>query len=356
MRITGIKAPLVLLGLALLLLAASAPAGACSRLLWNDNDQAVLLGRTMDWYETNPTDLWAFPPGIERNGKVGPNSLAWTSRYASLAASSYGICTVDGINEKGLGVTPLWLGETDYGKRDPAVPGMSWSYSTQFFLDNFASVAEAVAYVRSTPFQFVSGPVGSKGKSFKCHLALADASGDSAIIEWIAGKPRVYHGREYTVATNSPTYAKQLADLRRYRVFGGTLALPGGVTSEERFVRGARFLDGLPRPGEPRQAMYMLLSVIRTISPPFGTQDRFRPKLDVTRWLSISDLSHLVYYFQFTTSPSLIWVGLGGLDLKPGAPVLKLDLIKRPDRVGDVSAQFKPSEPMVFAGAGAGAE
>ncbi|HEY5206095.1 MAG TPA: linear amide C-N hydrolase [Roseiarcus sp.] len=37
------------------------------------------------------------------------------------------------------------------------------------------------------------------------HLALADASGDSAIFEYISGKLVIHHDRKYTVMTNSPT-------------------------------------------------------------------------------------------------------------------------------------------------------
>jgi len=36
------------------------------------------------------------------------------------------------------------------------------------------------------------------------HLAIEDASGDSAIIEYISSKPVIHHGREFKIMTNDP--------------------------------------------------------------------------------------------------------------------------------------------------------
>ncbi len=44
------------------------PATACTRILWNDNGLAVVVGRTMDWPESTQPVLTVFPRGMERNG------------------------------------------------------------------------------------------------------------------------------------------------------------------------------------------------------------------------------------------------------------------------------------------------
>jgi len=42
---------------------------ACSRVLYADNGQAVVVGRNLDWPDTfKGTDLWLFPRGITRDG------------------------------------------------------------------------------------------------------------------------------------------------------------------------------------------------------------------------------------------------------------------------------------------------
>lgn len=107
-------------------------AAACSRVLWADNGQAVVVGRKIDWPEDMRTDLWAFPRGISRSGRSGDkNSVTWKSRYGSVGASVYDMGISDGINERGLVANLLWLTEADYGKRDPGIPGMSLSLWAQ---------------------------------------------------------------------------------------------------------------------------------------------------------------------------------------------------------------------------------
>ena len=323
------------------------PVYPCSRVLWNNNGLAIVVGRSMDWFEDMKTNLWDFTRGIQRDGGVGKNSLKWTSKYGSLIASGYDIMMVDGINEKGLAVNPLWLAESDYGKRDESIPVISVTLS-QYFLDNFETVADAGRFIETKPFQIVTGPMGSTNKAAAGHLALADATGDSAVIEYIDGKPKIYHDRKYTVMTNSPPFDEQLANLKQYKAFGGTKELPGSEQSVDRFVRAARYLEGLPKPENKRETIAYLMSVMRNISAPFGASDLLRPNISATRWRTVADLTNRVYYFESTISPNVIWVFLDKLKLTEGSPVLKLDLVNELDRVGDVTRQFKKSKPFEF--------
>ena len=58
------------------------------------------------------------------------------------------------MNEKGFGVNLLWLGSSDYGARDAQRPGLSMSLWAQYFLDNFATVEEAVRQNNTEPIMF----------------------------------------------------------------------------------------------------------------------------------------------------------------------------------------------------------
>ena len=332
----------------ILLLSLACPAYPCSRVLWNNNDQAVVVGRNMDWFEDMKSNLWAFPRGIARDGGAGKNSLKWVSRYGSLVVSGYEMMTVDGINEKGFSVNPLWLAESDYGKRDSSVPGISFSIATQYFLDNFATVAEAVRFIETKSFQIVSGPMGSTNRQAAGHVALADATGDSAVVEWINGKPKIYHDRKFTVMTNSPPFNKQLANLKLYKGFGGSRGLPGSEQSLDRFVRAARYLKSLPKPESKQETVAYLMSVMRNVSAPFGVADPLRPNISTTRWRTVADLTNKAYYFESTTNLNVIRVSLNKLPLQNGSPVLKLSLANDLDQVGDLSGQFRKTLPFTF--------
>ena len=114
----------------------------------------------MDWLENMQSNLWLFPRGMNREGLAGNNSLTWTSKYGSAIASAYDLASTDGMNEKSLACHMLWLAESDYGIRDENIPGLSISLWLQFFLDSFATVVEAVAYVEDHQFQLLPCKAG----------------------------------------------------------------------------------------------------------------------------------------------------------------------------------------------------
>lgn len=322
------------------LLCFSTRADACSRVLWSDNGKAVVVGRNMDWLTPMPVNLYVLPRGIKRTGMTGRNTLSWTAKYGSIVAESS-----DGMNEKGLAGHMLWLAESDYGRFDPNRPGLSVGMWLQYYLDNFATVSEAVAFTKKTPFQLATGTF--EGRRVMVHLALEDSSGDSAVIEFVDGKPRVHHGREFTVMTNSPPYDEQLKNLRQFKSFGGDKPLPGTTDAADRFVRAAYYLKNLPEPKSYRECVAGVLSVMRNVSQPFGVADPARPNISATRWRTVADLTNLVYYFESTTSPFIVWVKLREQDFSAGMGVRMLDLIRQPDRIGDCSRQFEPSRPFI---------
>jgi choloylglycine hydrolase len=133
-----------------------------------------------------------------------------------------------------LAVSVLWLDEADYGRRDETIPGLSTALWGQFYLDSFATVDEAVKFTEAIPFQLV--PINDGRGVSQLHLALADATGDSAVIEYANGRPRIFHGRKSAVMTNSPPMPDQLKNLARYRGFGGERRVPTSVSgSGDRF-------------------------------------------------------------------------------------------------------------------------
>ncbi len=325
---------------------------ACSRVLWADNGLAVVVGRNTDWAEDPRTNLWAFPRGIVRSGLSGDaNSLTWTSKYGSVIASFYDQATAEGLNEKGLAANLLWLTEADYGKRDPKLPGVSLSLWAQYMLDNFTTVNEAVAALEKHDFQIVPmGHVPGTDAVPTVHLSLSDATGDSALVEIIdGGRLQIFHDRKYTVMTNSPPFPQQLANLKRYQGFGGTEPLPGTNEPADRFVRAAHYVQNLPKPRDLRETVAEILSVMRNVGQPFTrSTDPAHPEASGTYWRTVMDSTDRVYFFESTLRPNIVWLRLDGLDLSPGEPVLKLDLVNGGDLVGDVTAAFKPGEPFAF--------
>jgi len=323
----------------------------CIVIKWAYNGTAIVVARNMDWLENMRSNLWLFPRGINREGLAGKNSLTWASKYGSVITSAYDLASTDGMNEKCLACHMLWLAESDYGRRNEKIPGLSVSLWLQFVLDNFANVDEAVTYVENHPFQILPCIVGTTGKVSEVHMMIEDVSGDAAIFEYTdGGKSKVYHNKGYNIMTNSPPFNKQLENLKQYQGFGGDRKLPGSTEAADRFVRAAYYQKSLPKNiSSSREAVAGVISVARNVSQPFGTADPLRPNISPTRWRTVSDLTNRVYYFESTTSPSIVWVRLDELDFAAGAPVKKIDLVNGTDRVGNVSSEFKSTEPYVWA-------
>ena len=317
---------------------------ACTRILWNNNKLAVIVGRTMDWPESTEPILTVMPRGLERNGGllggvpiVKENPAKWSSKYGSLIVPVYGIGTADGLNERGLAGHMLYLTAADFGPRDASKPGLQAGLWLQYVLDNAATVDEALTILSGVQIQ----PAEARGRHATVHLALEDASGDSAVIEPIDGKMVVHHGREYRVMTNDPTYDEQLALLSKmdFSKPSSTTPLPGNVNPVDRFQRASYFLNMLPEPTEERAAIAGMLAITRNVSVPFGA-----PYKDFgiynTEYRTVIDLTARRYFFELTTNPNVVWVDLPKLNLAAGSPVLELN----PDSVnlsGDVTAKFK---------------
>ena len=319
----------------------SSPVLSCTRLLHIDPKQGVMVGRNMDWFEEMKTKLVVYPRGIARSGYADINPLKWVSQYGSIVATSYDIGTADGMNEKGLAVHGLWLDATDYGQRNENIPGLSLMVSAFYYLDNFKTVDEAIHAIQSGTFQMLPFYHPGTGKWIKVHLALEDASGDSAIIEYIDGQPKIYHSNNYTVLTNDPTYDLQLKNLKQYDGFGGNKPIPGTNEASDRFVRAAYHGGNLPAFSSTNEAVAGMLSVMHNVGAPF-TSFRLDPtKIHRTIWRTVADLTHHVYYFNSTSNFTVVYAQLDKFSLQPGSPVMKLDLVKYPELSGDMTNKFE---------------
>jgi choloylglycine hydrolase len=337
---------------ALIFVAPIEAALACTRVLWNDNKLAVVVGRTMDWPESTQPVLTVFPRGMQREGgRLGPqlvvadNPARWTSRYGSVVTTIYGVGSADGVNEKGVAMHMLYLTATDFGPRDETKLGVHAGLWGQYLLDNAATVAEALALMKEMQPVMVS----VDGIKATVHLAIEDAAGDSAIVEYIGGKPVVHHGRQYRIMTNDPTYDEQLANLARYNFTNATrqTPLPGNVDPRDRFVRSAYYLRMLPEPQSQREAIASILAIARNASVPFGAPNNAPGTLYNTEYRTAIDLTNRRYFFEMTTTPNVIWTDLAKLNFKAGASVMILDP-DNTDLSGNVSAKFQKAKTPPF--------
>ena len=329
---------------------------ACSRVTWIGPDGLVVTGRSMDWPYGFNSHLYIFPRETKHEGSGGKNSLAWTAKYGMVVVAGTtdpdgqidGV--FDGMNEKGLVANLLYLAETGFG---PAPtndkPRISFCAWTQYVLSKYASVDEVVKAFKEDSIYIVPINFGPGKKAHPTvHMSVSDPSGNSAIIEYITGKPAIHQGREHQVMTNSPTYDQQLALNGYWRARDGAKTLPGSHQSDDRFVRASYYLGRLPETKDARQAVAGVFSVMRNVSVPWGRPDEQHPNIAPTYWRTVIDQKNLRYYFESTLSPNIVWADLGKIDFSPNSGIRSVRVEGNDDLIGNINKDFKADKNIVF--------
>lgn len=349
---TTMKAVLSTLVIATIASGSLENAQACTRLVYETGNHSYITGRSMDWMDASAkTALWVFPRGMKRDGTVGINPIRWTAKYGSIAVSFYDVGTADGMNEKGLAANLLYLKETEWGDATksgkPTLTAGAWA---QYFLDNFATVGEAVAAMASPPFAIIA-PALPNGHAAGLHLALSDATGDSAILEYINGELVIHHGPQYKVMTNSPTFDQQLALNTYWEAVGGSQFLPGTISAADRFVRATHFLNSSPKYQDPELALASVFSQVRMVSVPLGLADKKNPNIAMTLWRTVADHKAKVFYFESAVFPSVSWIDMNRVDFNEGGKPTVVRVERGQPLAGELSQSLKPAEPFKWLGA-----
>ena len=339
-----------LASIACIMVAAAAVTGksdACTRAVYLGPDNMIVTGRTMDWKEDPQSNIYFFPRGMERRGGKTDNTIKWTSVYGSVVTAGYDIGVCDGMNEKGLVANLLFLAESDYHRPDDKRPVMGLSIWTQYVLDYFATVDEAVEVLGNEVFR-IDDPDLQNGAKSTLHLSISDHTGNSAIFEYINGNLVIHHGRDCQVMTNSPTYDKQQTLDDYWEQIGGLVMLPGTNRASDRFVGASFYIKALPQTADYRQAVAGVFSVMRNVSVPLGISIPSQPNIASTRWRTVADQKNRVYYFESTLSPDIFWIDLNALDFSADKSVRKLTLTNGEIYSGDAAVKMQDAEPLSF--------
>jgi penicillin V acylase-like amidase (Ntn superfamily) len=143
--------------------------------------------------------------------------------------------------------------------------------------------------------------------------------------QFVNGVKVVHRGKDAAVMTNEPPLDWQLENLKKFKYFGGTDALPGDIDPASRFVRASAFLKTVPAPNTSVEALEEVYSIIKTVSVPQGAHNTsigLESEDDwPTLWTSLADSANRLYFFQSSGSPNMFWIDLGKVDFAAGTPV-----------------------------------
>ena len=324
------------------LLACLPPAGAdgCSEVFLK-RDAVLVSARNFDFSRGNGAVQFN-PAGMRRKAQYAPEGcrpLEWTSAYASVAFDTIlqrtnspedGIvyAGVDGINRAGLKVGTYFLETSGFPQTGPETTIDICSLQ-QYLLDTCGGVDAALADLGSGRYRVTSTSV--EGLEIKLHLYLHDATGASAIVEFVGGATKVTRDPKIPVLTNTE-YGESLAALSQYAEFDGEKPIPGAHESIDRFVRGAYYRKHLSVPDDPARAVAFGFAAAQVLSvPPEFPHGN-------TQWTIVTDITGRRIFFRTLDNPAIARISLD--ELAETAKVSsEIDLL-RTDLSGDIGAMF----------------
>lgn len=330
-------------GFGVIFLTTGMDAGACTRVTYV-GDSAVVTGRTLDWRTPIPTNLYVYPRGLVKKSYNTDQSITWTAKYGSVVSVGYDAGVNEGMNEKGLVCNLLYLPGTFYAEEGDSRPYMSAALWASYVLDNFATTSEAVEQLKLDKFQ-VNAAAMPGGSPTTLHMAISDATGNSAIVEYVDGKLEIHEGRQYQVLTNAPAYQEQLDTYDYWKTVGGMNMLPGTSRSQDRFARASFYVGVLPKDASHKTAIAGVFGIIGNCAVPTGISVPDQPEISTTQWRSVCDQTEKVYYFKLTDTPAILWIDLKDFNLSKGSPIMKLDVVNaKKVLVGNVGKEMKRSD------------
>lgn len=187
---------------------------ACSGIFLKTSNQ-IIFGRNHD--DDNPNSVIIYnPKNLVKSGIPfpGENIPRWKSMYSSITVSSPGVGYANsGMNEKGLVIGHMGLGETIYPAKDdrPIITDTQWIL---YMLDNCANTNEVIELAKKIRI--------IQTTTCGTHYFVCDSKGNAAIIEFLNGQ-MVIHTNEnmpYMALCNDP-YEKSMNDIKKFKGLGG---------------------------------------------------------------------------------------------------------------------------------------
>jgi hypothetical protein len=209
-------------------------AWACTGFAGSSPEGEIVFGRNFDWHRHPALLLFTHPPdGFASVSMVDIAYLGYTQHVAdwqdrqALLEAPY--LPFDGMNSADLAVGMMAVHAADSGA-DPAKPTLDELQVIRLLLDRAASVAEALDLLSSVNIDFSGGP--------PLHYLIADASGKSAVVEFVGGEMRsIPNTSAWQVSTNFLISEEQPQDADsscwRYNRAYTTLEQSGGRLSDE---------------------------------------------------------------------------------------------------------------------------
>lgn len=292
----------------------------CTAITFQSQQKENYFGRTMDFsYDIEP-QVYVVPKHYVWRNKISQQEFCNNYSFIGIGQEMEGeLGFFDGVNERGLAAAVLYFAgyakfnrAEDYPEKQPVAS----SDVLHYFLGRFNSIDELKAGMKDISIVGMPDPITRIVAPL--HWIVTDQSGKSVVIEQTE-KGFLVYDNPIGVMANSPDFQWHLTNLRNYLEVspeqigesswgtiklspfgqaGGTMMLPGGYTSPERFVRTAYLKTHIQVPKNRIDTIMACFHILDSVSIPQGVVITSQNTSDYTKYTAFINTNTCEYYFK----------------------------------------------------------
>ncbi|MDY8138606.1 linear amide C-N hydrolase [Aquimarina sp. 2201CG5-10] len=266
--------------------------------------------------------------------------FTWKKKYSFVSMNAFNQPIVtDGINTEGLWFGTLQLNSTIYQEITDPKKGLSFTNFGHWILSSFKNCEEVRKSLEAGTVQVNN----FWQEAFGQHFSINDKHGESIVIEIIDGEMKVWDNTTYGVLTNDPILPWQIENLKNYvsvtpvntmksmkgnlkqvesyQSYGtGFIPVSSSQLPSARFVKAAYSVNYAYPVHDTHEATNLAFHILNTVDIPIGIV-RKEPETidnnsDHTLWISVSNLTDVIYNVRMYESPLSYSIKLDELDFE----------------------------------------
>lgn len=292
----------------------------CTAMTLQSSSKEQFFGRTMDFSHDIFPQLYIVPSSYTWENSVTGNKMKDTYRFIGLGQELDGLLGIfDGVNEHGFAAAVLYFAGYASYDNQPANQCMESIAAFDFIhylLGNCASVKDLPTLLNDVSIVGIPDPVTNTMAPL--HWITTDRSGECVVIESTVNGVELVNN-PIGVMTNSPDLRWHMTNLRNYMEVsptqmeevqwdnisltpfgqaGGTMQLPGGFTSPERFVRTSYLKTHIPTPKDSTEAINACFHILESVSIPKGAVITNGGSYDYTKYTAFINVNTCEYFYK----------------------------------------------------------
>ena len=292
----------------------------CTAITLQSQQMENFFGRTMDFSYCIDPQLYVVPKNYVWDNVLNMHKFCNYYSFIGISQETNGILGFfDGVNERGFAAAALYFaGYAKYNmpmKHMDKEPVASLDF-LHYILGRCESIEELREILQDISLVGLPDPVTQTVAPL--HWIATDKSGKCVVIEQTEKGLKLFQN-SIGVMTNSPDFQWHMTNLRNYmdvspmqtsesywgkvqlKPFGqaaGSMLLPGGYTSPERFVKTAYQKTHIQTPKNRIEAINTCFHIMEGVSIPNGVVITDRNTSDYTKYIAFMNTNTCEYFFK----------------------------------------------------------